>query len=127
MSNGISLDEFLQQSEVMLSRSMDESENSEPEYPLLVMQGISDIERRYFENLDGFLRRNAETADDLPLLIQLSDTAFVLGYVTLCLKTIKILNTLKNRKLFIMPDKNTAEPVDDALLMQFICQDITTE
>lgn len=124
--NGI--EEFLSEAERIAENPMEATLSEESaQYPLIVMQGITDIERKYLEGLPNFLHDRVSGVDDVQLLVRLPDSMILLGYVPMALRTFIALNTLKERKLFVMPDEESLEPVDDALLMQFICQDLKSE
>lgn len=122
------LERFLQESSRIAENAMDTSlAQTEAEYPLLVMIGITEIEKEYLEKLHDFLNPKPVHANDVQLLVKLGDTMLLLGYVPMGLQTFISLNTLKERQVFIMPDEETLEPWDDAVSMQFICQDLQRE
>ena len=119
------VESFLAETERIAENPMESSLSEETaQYPLIVMQGITDIERKYLEGLPDFLNDRAKGPNDVQLLVKLQDSMILMGYVPLGLHTFIALNTLKERKLYVMPDEQTLEPVDDAMLMQFICQDL---
>ena len=88
------------------------------------MESSLSEERKSLEGLPNFLNDRAKGPNDVQLLVKLQDSMILMGYVPLGLHTFIALNTLKERKLYVMPDEQTLEPVDDAMLMQFICQDL---
>lgn len=121
---GFTLEQFLTESERIAPNAMDNSFQEEVlAYPFILMDGITEIERKYLENLEGFLEQAQTRSDDVQLVVKLGDESILLGYVPMGLKTFIHLNTLKERVLTIVPNEDTIIPVDDTVFMQFICQD----
>lgn len=121
---GFTLEQFLAESERIAPNAMDNSFQEEIlAYPFILMEGITEIERKYLENLEGFLEQAQTRSDDVQLVVKLGDESILVGYVPMGLKTFIHLNTLKERVLTIVPNEDTIIPVDDTVFMQFICQD----
>lgn len=121
---GFTLEQFLAESERIAPNAMDNSFQEEVlAYPFILMDGITEIERKYLENLEGFLEQAQTRSDDVQLVVKLGNESILLGYVPMGLKTFIHLNTLKERVLTIVPNEDTIIPVDDTVFMQFICQD----
>ncbi|MEG2262766.1 MAG: hypothetical protein RSC43_00380 [Clostridia bacterium] len=111
--------------EAFLARTEDEpgdihihTQLSQIQYPFIYVDGVTNVELRYWKS-SGVLKGTMSTDNDVGIYLK-QDTFKLLGYITMCTNTFKVLSALYPRLLWFKRSKDDVVRVTDGILTYFL-------